>query len=118
MRLDFLIEPGVEAVSVRANRSRRRGAPRKMNMLLSFLPVTQIADGDGIMRLTGEIDRAKDELSGNELTIDVAQFSLDPLARPSRPVLPPDGFLGQADRQRFPDHIVGDITLSVLSGLN
>ena len=55
MRLDLLIEPGVEAVSVR---QARQGVMvrQKMNMLLSFFSVTQIADGDGMMRLTGEID--------------------------------------------------------------
>src|SRR6185312_11009709 len=107
MRLDFLIEPSVEAVSVRQARQ-SVVVRQKMNMLLSFLPVTQIADSDGVMRLTGEIDRAKDELSRNELAVDVAQFSLDPLARP-RDQLAPNGLLGQADRQRFPDHIVGDV---------
>src|ERR1700730_15024449 len=107
MRLDFLIEPGVEAVSVR---QARQGVVvrQKMNMLLSLLAVSQIADGDGMMRLAGEIDRAKDEFSRNEWAADVAQFSLDPLARP-RDQLAPDGLLGQADRQRLPDHIVGDI---------
>ena len=107
MRLDFLIEPRVEAVSVRQARQ-RVVVRQKMNMLLGFLPVAQIADSDGVMRLTGEIDRAKDEFSRNELAVDVAQFSLDPLAR-SRHQLEPDGLLGQADRQRFPDHVVGNI---------
>src|SRR5438132_1072033 len=103
MRLDLLIEPGIKTVSVRQP---RQGVVvrQKVNMLLGFLAVTQIADCDGMMRLAGEIDRAKDELSRNELAVDVAQFSLDPLAWP-RDQLAPDRLLGQADRQRFPDHI-------------
>src|SRR5260370_14861780 len=107
MRFDFLIEPGVEAVSVR---QARQGVVvrQKMNMLLSFLPVTQIADGDGMMRLTGEIDRAKDELRRNELAVDAAQFSLAPLARP-RYQRATDGRVVQPDRQRFPDPILGAI---------
>ena len=80
-----------------------------MNMLLGLLAVAQIADGDGVVWLTGEIDRAKNEFGRNELAVDVAQLSLDALPW-LRDQFVPDSLLGQADRQRFPDNVVGNIT--------
>ena len=57
MRLDFQVEPGVEAVSVRQP-CQRVVVRQEMNVLFGFLAVTQIADGDGMVRLTCEVDRA------------------------------------------------------------
>src|ERR1041384_7816768 len=97
MRLDLMVEPRVEAVPVRQARQRVM-VRQKMNMLLGLLPVAQIAHGDGVVRLTGEVDRAKNELGRNELAVDVAQFSLDALPWFGDQFVP-DGLLGPAEPQ-------------------
>ena|ERR1700747_1701471 len=97
MRLDFVVEPRVEGVSIGQARQ-RIVVCKKMNMLLGLLPITQIADGDSMVRLPGEVDRAKDEFSRNKFTVGVAQFSLDALPW-LRGQFVPESLLGQADRQ-------------------
>src|ERR1700757_5513987 len=97
MRLDFAVEPRVEAVSVGQARQ-RVVVCKKMNMLLGLLSIAQIADSDRMVRLPGEIDRAKDEFCRNRFSVGVAQFRLYALPW-LRDQLVPNSLLGQADRQ-------------------
>ena len=90
LRFDFLIQSLVEAAAVRQP-GERVVVGQEPDMLLRLIAGPQIPDRNGVMDLSGKIDRTKDELDRRYGTIGTAQLGLD------RPVRPPDQ-LGSRDR--------------------